>query len=252
MSPLESLEVPGFQINYQTETESTNDDCLRAAENGADEYSVFVADYQNQGRGRGGRKWDSSPKSGLTFSVLLYPTPEKTRYAGRFSALGALSLVRALENLEGIEAYIKWPNDVLLNDRKIAGILVESLWEGESLKAIVLGMGINILEESIPDVKRVIYPASSIETETGKKISRTVLLSEILKQIMELRPIFSSNEFIKLWNDKLAFKGQDAILHADDGRLLKYQIQYVDEDGCLIVRNHLGKIQKVSSGELAA
>ncbi|MEA4811610.1 MAG: biotin--[acetyl-CoA-carboxylase] ligase [Anaerolineaceae bacterium] len=252
MTHLHELTVAGFHINYLPETGSTNDDCLRAAEAGAPEYSVFVADHQTQGRGRGGRTWNSTPKSSLAFSVLLYPTPEKTRYAGRFSALGALSLIRALENLEGIESFIKWPNDVLLNYKKIAGVLVESLWDGDQLKAIVLGIGINIKEESIPDVKRIIYPATSIQTETSRIISRSVLLSEILKQIMELRPVFPTNEFVKLWNNHLAFKGKEAYFHSDDGRLLRYQIQYVDEDGCLIVRNHLGKIQKVSSGELAA
>ena len=172
MSYLKDLEVPGFTINYVEETSSTNDDCLQAAENGAPEYSVFVADYQSQGRGRGGREWNSTRKSSLTFSVLLYPTPEKTFYAGRFSALGALSLVRALENMEQIKTYIKWPNDVLLKNQKIAGVLVESLWDGDQLKAIILGMGINILEESIPDVKRIIYPATSIQTETGKALDR--------------------------------------------------------------------------------
>ncbi len=252
MSHLKELKVPGFTINYMEETSSTNDDCLRAAENGAPEYSVFVADYQHKGRGRGGREWNSTRRSSLTFSVLLYPTPEKTRYAGRFSALGALSLVRALQNMEQITTYIKWPNDVLLKNQKIAGVLVESLWDGEQLKAIILGMGINILDESIPDVKRIIYPATSIQTATGKALDRALLLQEILKQIMDLRPIFPTSDFIDLWNEHLAYKGEEAFFHADDGRLLRYQIQFVDEDGCLIVRNHLGKIQKVSSGELAA
>jgi BirA family biotin operon repressor/biotin-[acetyl-CoA-carboxylase] ligase len=252
MSHLKDLEVPGFTINYVEETSSTNDDCLRAVEEGAPEYSVFVADYQNKGRGRGGREWNSTRKSSLTFSVLLYPTPEKTRYAGRFSALGALSLVRALETMEQIKTYIKWPNDVLLKNQKIAGVLVESLWDGEQLKAIILGMGINILDESIPEVKRIIYPATSIQTETGKALDRAMLLKEILKQIMDLRPIFPTTEFIDLWNEHLAYKNEEAFFHADDGRLLRYLIQHVDEEGCLIVRNHLGKIQKVSSGELAA
>lgn len=252
MTNLANLQVPGFNVNYMEETDSTNDDCLKAAESGAPEYSVFVADYQHKGRGRGGREWHSTRSSSLTFSVLLYPTPEKTRYAGRFSALGALSLVRALENLAQIKSYIKWPNDVLLKNQKIAGILVESLWDSEQLKAIILGMGINILDGSVPDVTRIIYPASSIETTTGLALDRAELLQEILKQIMELRPIFPTTEFVDLWNKHLAYKGEEALFHADDGRLLRYQIQYVDEDGCLIVRNHLGKIQKVTSGELAA
>src|SRR5512136_875543 len=140
-SALSKLPLGG--LRYFEQTTSTNDMALAWAAEGAPDLALVYAEQQTAGRGRGGRRWFTPPGSALAFSLILRPTPAEQQFPARFSALGALAVCEVLER-RGLQPWVKWPNDVLLNRRKVCGILVESTWMGATLNYLVLGVGLNI------------------------------------------------------------------------------------------------------------
>ena len=120
---------------------STNDEALAWISEDAQDLSIVVADEQTAGRGRSGQKWLTPPGSALAFSLILRPSTLERTVPGRITGLGALALAQCCADLGITTARIKWPNDLLLNGRKAAGILVESAWAGNVLDASVLGIG---------------------------------------------------------------------------------------------------------------
>ena len=167
--------LPLGVIRYFDTIGSTNDEALAWASQGAPDFSLIVADEQTSGRGRMDRKWFTPPHSALAMSLILRPTTVERAHPSRTTGLLALSLAESLLKL-GLAPQIKWPNDVLLSGRKVAGILVESTWMGEELDALVLGMGVNVLNASIPPADQLLFPATSVETELGYPIERVELL----------------------------------------------------------------------------
>src|SRR5688572_12632522 len=120
-------DLPLREFRYFAQTGSTNDVALAWASDGAPDLALIYADEQTTGRGRMGRKWFTPPGAALACSLILRPKGRESENIGLFSGLGALALVRALKK-HGLSAQIKWPNDVLINGRKTAGILVETVW----------------------------------------------------------------------------------------------------------------------------
>ncbi|MBI3739624.1 MAG: biotin--[acetyl-CoA-carboxylase] ligase, partial [Chloroflexi bacterium] len=143
---LSSLPLGG--LRYFESIGSTNDEALAWATEGARDLSLVVADEQTAGRGRSGRKWLTPPGSALAFSLILRPTEAERTRPARTTGLSALALSDSLRT-RGLAAQIKWPNDVLISGKKVAGILVESVWTGDALDASILGMGVNVLAASV-------------------------------------------------------------------------------------------------------
>ena len=143
LSKGEWISLSDWRLLKLAETASTNTDARELAGQIAGEFGVWAI-KQNAGRGREDRQWQSSPKSSLTFSLLFRPNPDEIEHLSRFTALGALALVDLLKDEYQITAQIKWPNDVLIDSKKISGILLESVWSGSQLEALVLGIGINL------------------------------------------------------------------------------------------------------------
>ena len=175
--------IPLGAVRYFSSIGSTNDEALNWSEQHAADLSLVVADEQTAGRGRSGRKWFTPAGCALAFSLILSPTPDELSYPARITALGALALVDTLQN-QGLRPLIKWPNDVLIHDRKVAGILVESRWSGASPDCFVLGMGVNIRAGSVPPKEEVPFPATCVEGELGKSIDRTQLLLVVLSHLL--------------------------------------------------------------------
>ena len=145
-------------LRYFEKIGSTNDEALAWASQGAPDWTLLVADEQTAGRGRSGRKWFTPPEAALAFSLILRPSADEQRFPARVTGLGALAVVDALVKLE-IDAEVKWPNDILIEGRKAAGILVESIWAGDSLEALIVGIGINVLATSVPPADQLLFPA---------------------------------------------------------------------------------------------
>jgi len=244
---ISSLPLSAFR--YFDSVGSTNDEALAWALKGAPDLSLVVADEQTSGRGRMDRKWYTPAGTALAMSLILRPTGDERAHPARTTGLLALSLVDALHKL-GLSPLIKWPNDVLLNGQKLAGILVETTWMGNELDAMVLGMGVNVLETSVPPDDQVLFPATSIQSVLGRPIDRIDLLLDILTGVLEWRPRLGTDDFLNAWEENLAFRGQQVRVQGGSGDPITGELTGLNPDGSLRLRNEHGKYVTVQFGEV--
>jgi len=241
--------LPLSVFRYYESIGSTNDDALTWVSQGAPDFSLVVADEQTSGRGRMDRRWFTPPNSALAMSLILRPTLDERAHPSRMTGLLALSLSESLLKL-GLVPQIKWPNDVLLNGKKVAGILVESTWTGEHVDAFVLGMGVNVLKDSVPPSEQLLFPATSIETELGTQVERTDLLRTILDGVLKWRPLLGTNKFLKAWDEKLAFRGQQVQVRGGSEKTVVGELLGLKSDGSLYLCDERGKSVTVQFGEV--
>lgn len=233
MPPLKQIlsDLPLGEIKYHAQTGSTNDDALVWATEGAPDLSLVVADEQIAGRGRMQRKWFTPPGAALAFSLILRPTEEESAHVSLLPGLAALALVDALKQ-HNLVAQIKWPNDVLINRRKVAGVLVESVWTGEKLESAVIGMGVNVSAGAVPPPGQLNFPATSLENE-GAQPDRFMLLHNVLSRLVYWRAQLAGPAFIRAWESKLAFRGEQVEVWRDSGERLRGQLLGLEADGSL-------------------
>jgi BirA family biotin operon repressor/biotin-[acetyl-CoA-carboxylase] ligase len=205
----------GIPLHVLPSVGSTNDVALGLAEAGAPEGTLVVADTQTRGRGRSGRLWETRPGTALAMSLVLRPRQVRPECAWGISVAGALAVAEAMET-EGAVPSIKWPNDVLLRERKVAGLLVDAGWEGERLSYAVLGMGVNVLEGSAPPDPAVDYPATSVEHELGRPVDRSTLLLATLESLARWYAKLGSASLREAWWQRMAFREQR--VNVRDGR----------------------------------
>jgi BirA family transcriptional regulator, biotin operon repressor / biotin---[acetyl-CoA-carboxylase] ligase len=241
-------DLPLGGLRFFERVGSTNDEALAWASQGAADLSIVIADGQTSGRGRLGRKWLTPPQTALAFSLVLRPTVDEIKYPARVSGLGALALTDAIASF-GLHAQIKWPNDILLNRKKAAGILVESVWMGDAPETFVLGMGINVLASSVPPSDQILFPATSIETESGQAMDRVKLLHDVLSSLIMWRPKIGTDEFIKTWEESLAFRGEEIQLMKENEPPLSGKLLGLEPDGSLQLKVN-NKFLTVKIGEI--
>jgi BirA family biotin operon repressor/biotin-[acetyl-CoA-carboxylase] ligase len=199
--------LPLGSIRYDAQTGSTNADAARWAEAGAPDLALVVADEQTAGRGRQGRRWLTPAGASLAFSLVLRPASSKFNPA-HLTALGALAVCEALFDLYHLEGQIKWPNDVLLERRKVGGILVEAFWQGQNLTTAILGIGVNVTRAAVPDEADLVFPATCVEASLGKSVDRLELLKAVLSHLLGWQPRLGSQEFLHAWEERLAFRNE--------------------------------------------
>jgi BirA family biotin operon repressor/biotin-[acetyl-CoA-carboxylase] ligase len=177
----------GFEIRVVSETGSTNDDLLRLGESGSPEGLVLLAESQTSGRGRRGTAWESPPGVNLLFSILLRPEAELARWA-RLPHLAGVAICRAIEEtLPGLpEVRLKWPNDLHLQGRKLAGILIESRRGPDGKPFAVLGSGLNVNAVALPESIRA--TATSLAEHAGRLLDRNELTAAILAEWAAVYP----------------------------------------------------------------
>src|SRR5918996_4725350 len=163
--------LPLGDVRYFDSIGSTNNEALAWATSGAQDLSLVIADEQTAGRGRLDRKWFTPKGTALALSLILRPTAREKPYLSRIVGLAALAVTDCLRT-RGLISQIKWPNDVLWNGRKIAGILVESVWTGEEVDGLVIGIGMNVLKEAVPSAEFLQFPATSLEESLGPAVER--------------------------------------------------------------------------------
>ncbi|HCU57122.1 MAG TPA: biotin--[acetyl-CoA-carboxylase] ligase [Anaerolineaceae bacterium] len=234
---------------YYPVVTSTNDLALTWAAEGARDNSLVIADTQTAGRGRSNRQWVTHPGAALAFSLILRPTEDEIACLPRFTALAALSLLAALDQFD-LKGSLKWPNDVLLAGKKTAGVLVEAEWQVDRLAALVVGMGVNVTPEAVPPAADLRYPATSIESELGETVDRWALLASILHTLMHYRDRLTAPDFIRLWNDRLAFRGEKVNFRFPDGSVRSLTVTGVQSDGRLILETPQGETLHVVAGEI--
>ena len=249
-------------VRFFERINSTNSEAARWADAGAPDLALVVADEQTAGRGRQGRKWFTPAGAALAFSLVLRqtsgdPTDEDEIYKSsgftRLTALGALAVCQALRAEYGIPAEIKWPNDVLVERKKLSGILAEATWQGDQLQAVILGIGINIAPESVPGETELIYPATCVQAALGRPVDRLEVLRAVLEKLLKWRTRLNDDDFLTAWDRHLAFKGEWVTIIDNDpagARTRQGCVLGLDDQGRLRLKDHSGEEFKLLTGEL--
>lgn len=228
---------------------STSDEVARLAEQGAPEGTVVVAEYQEAGRGRLGRTWSAPPRTSILCSLLLRPPvpPVRVPFLSLLFGVGAAEVLRA----QGFPAGLKWPNDVLLDGRKVAGILTEMSGDVERVRSVVVGCGINVLqaEKELPQEG---VPATSLRAWGGQAVARAPLLAALLARWESLYDLFLAGrdgEILDRWRS-LAVHLQRPVTVRAGAEVFTGVAEDVEDDGALRIRTPEGT-RLVRAGEVS-
>src|ERR1039457_3150041 len=229
--------VIGRDIRVLEQTTSTNDVVEKLARDGVKEGAVVFAESQTSGRGRLGRKWISPERKGLWFSILLRPDlrPQETT---QLTVASATALRRAIQSETGLQPEIKWPNDILVGGRKVAGILTELSAELDRVRHVILGIGVDVNQgagEFPPALRKL---ATSLKIECGKAVERPELAAAILRELDSDYARICAGKFTAVaveWEAHCATIGHDVPIQIG-GRKIRGRAESVDDDGALLIR----------------
>lgn len=242
----------GHEICYQDSVDSTNNVAKTIANNGCANGFMVVAEEQGSGKGRLSRGWISPYAKGIWFSVVLKP-PFLPQEASKCTLLAAVAVVKSVNKLKGVHAAIKWPNDVLLNGKKLVGILTEMNAEFGHINYVVIGTGVNTNgtpEDYPPEVKNL---AVSVADAAEEPFSRVELLADILKNMEDLYELALAEGFapvLEEWRKCSCTLGQEVKVIAPDCTYFGKALD-IDEEGLLIVQKEDGTIEKVVAGDVS-
>ncbi len=235
---------------YFKEIDSTNNYAKTLAADGHPEGTVVIAESQSSGRGRRGRQWYSDSGQGIFLSLILRP-PLPVNELSRINMAIALAIVDALQEV-GIKSGIKWPNDILIKDRKIAGILTEAITDMDGIEFIVSGIGLNVntLIEDFPAELRAIV--TSVREEAGRMVSRVHLLQILLLKLEQRYQQLISGAFTEILEQVRTLSlviGRDITIKQLGG-ITEGRAIDIDNNGFLLVRYGQGNIHHLMSGEV--
>jgi BirA family biotin operon repressor/biotin-[acetyl-CoA-carboxylase] ligase len=235
-------DLPLGGIKFFERTDSTNDRALELIQKGAPDLFLVIANEQTKGRGRTGKTWFTPPDSALAFSIIIAPNNfTQHNNISRFTGLGAVAVCKGLNELYHLQPKIKWPNDVLLNGKKVCGVLAEGHWLGEEIQTMILGIGINVASDSVPKEDIVDYPATCVEFHSEKSVDRLKLLKEVLKQILQWKEIVWRPKFLTAWQQHLAYLGERVQIIYKDKIIQDGKVIGLDRDGRLILHTRRGE-----------
>jgi len=239
------------QVRCLKETDSTNLQASRLGDEGAAEGLVVIADRQTAGKGRMGRRWESPENVNLYLSVLLRPGILPFE-APKLTFLSAVAVCRAIRRSCGLQPVVKWPNDVLLNGAKVAGLLNEMSSETDRVNYVVLGIGVNLnmQKEQFPEDLR--YPATSLALESGTIVSRLDFTRNLLEEIDDLYVTYleqGSAPIMSAWTELCDMVGQNVIVDCGE-KQIRGVVAGLGEDGALLVKNENGGTEPVYAGDV--
>jgi BirA family biotin operon repressor/biotin-[acetyl-CoA-carboxylase] ligase len=219
-------------VIYKEAIDSTNELAKRILDTNPQEGTLIIAEQQIRGRGRKESKWISTKNKDLLFSLILYPQIPYP-YLPIFNVIGSLSVAIAIRKIFKIDVFTKWPNDVLADGKKIAGVLTEFVAEIDSIEKLILGIGVNV--NSIPKIRST----TSLFLMRGEEIIRVKLLREILENLEELYELLISkkyDEIIKIWR-KYSIDYKRKITIKTGRKKIKGESYGIDEYGNLIFKS---------------
>ena len=239
----------GKKIYYFDYLSSTMDLAMQLGMDGAVSGTLVLAESQTKGRGRLGRGWFSPKYKGIYLSLILRPKILPSA-CPVLTLMSAVSICEAIKEILDLDVQIKWPNDVLIHNKKIAGILTEMNAEVDKVNFVVIGRGLNVNN----DKKSLIAQATSLKEQQGAEISRVALLQEILRRIESnylLLEAKGSSEIINKWRNFTLTLGTRVKVDYQNKHIEGQTID-IDADGALLIRKDSGLIQKISSGDVTA
>ena len=241
----------GRDIRVFEQTTSTNDVIEKLARDGVKEGVVVFAESQTKGRGRLGRKWISPAHKGLWFSILLRPDlrPQETT---QLTVASATALRRAIQSETGLKPEIKWPNDILIGGKKVAGILTELSAELDKVRYVILGIGIDVNLDAGEFPAELKKTATSLKIETGETISRAELATAILRELDLDYSRICSGKFAAVadeWEKNCATIGRNVTVQIGE-RKIRGRAESLDDDGALLLRTEHGHLERITGGDV--
>lgn len=237
------------EIIYFRETDSTNTRAKALADNGAPEGTLVVSEMQKEGRGRKGRGWFSPSGEGIYASLILIPSIAP-RDAPQITLLTAVAGAETLISLTQLKVSIKWPNDILVNGKKIAGILTEMRAQMGVIDYVVVGLGLNVSTRRFPhDIRG---RATSLLIETGEHFSRAGIIREYLRWYEEYYELLKGVGFepvLERWKELADIIGRQIMISVNSQKYVA-SVQGIDKDGALILEDTKGELHRISSGDV--
>lgn len=243
-------EFIGRNFVFSEEADSTNSALLDKVNKYTINGTVFFTEKQLKGRGRKNRPWYSAKELNLLFSILLSNKKYITENPVLLNFAASLAVGNALENLYQLKVELKWPNDVLINGKKLCGILIESTSEGNKIERLVIGLGINVNQTMFQGSYSI--PPTSVRLEINENADRERLLAEILNNFEELLLVLieSPENILKDWKQRCNMIGDK--ISITEGEEVKYGIfEDVDENGFLLLKDNNGRIEKIHYGDVS-
>ncbi len=237
------------EVVYHSRVGSTNDVAKARAGAGAPEGLVVIADEQTAGRGRMRRQWWAPPAAALLSSLLFRP-PSSLRQPHQLTMLCALSAADAVAGCTGLSVRLKWPNDLLVRGRKLAGLLAESAFKGDDLDYVVVGMGLNVNMDFV-DAPEFITPPTSLRLALGHPVPRLGLLVTYLDGVAQrYAQLKTGHSPCAEWADRLVTLGRVVRVRRKDGTL-EGMAEGVDPDGALVLRTADGVRHRLLAGDVS-
>jgi BirA family biotin operon repressor/biotin-[acetyl-CoA-carboxylase] ligase len=243
--------VIGKRILHLAEVDSTQNIADKLARDGAEEGTCVVAEKQTSGRGRMSRNWASPFKDGVYISIILRPNL-KPLHIIQIPLIAGVALVKAIQKTTNLAPSIKWPNDIFLSGRKVAGILTEVNCDIDTVAYIILGMGINVNTRTTSLPKEVKGIATSLSQECGHEVSRVDFLKQLMCELEVVYSDFVANGFEnigKQWMEYNNTIGSDITVN-DGQNVFEGKAVRIDEDGFLIIQTENGQTQRIISADV--
>jgi BirA family transcriptional regulator, biotin operon repressor / biotin---[acetyl-CoA-carboxylase] ligase len=238
-----------YDIYRFDKVDSTNSHLLKLGVEGFPEGTVVVADEQTAGRGRFGRNWEAEPQVNVLSSLLVRPNFLQGDEIFVLTFAAAVSVAEAIEDVTSIRCGLKWPNDVLLDNKKVCGILLESSFDSNRLSHVVLGIGLNVNQQSFSPA--ISSGATSLRLFTGKKFDRDELLFAILTNFSSSYESLRRRDFysvMKKWRDRSVMFGKNVAVSLA-GKTIEGVYDDVADDGALVLRTDDG-LKKFTAGDV--
>jgi len=251
IKPILKTKWMGRTVHHFHSLDSTNSKAYQFALNGAEEGEVVIAESQEKGRGRLGRQWFSPHFLNLYLSVILRPKIPPHQ-ASLITLMAAIATADAIQKFLGLLPLIKWPNDILLRNRKVAGLLNEIHSEMDRIHFVILGIGVNLNIDEKMFSKEIRKAATSLKMETGRTVSRKAFLQFLLQELERWYSIFLKEggaAILKAWRDRAQIKGRRVKVTSFGETLAGVAID-VDSDGALILETEDGKRKRVVAGDI--
>jgi len=235
----------GQRVLYYPTVTSTMEVAKQEVQQGAAEGTVIIADEQTGGRGRLKRAW-LTPKGNIALSIILYP---ELSYLPSLIMLASLAAAHSIEAVTGLKSQIKWPNDVLINGRKVCGILIESDVQGNTVNYTIIGIGINV-NLRLADFPEIQPIATSLSHELGRDVSRLSVIRCLLVEIERLYLTLSTGGSIyQEWRDSLVTLGRRVRVKTGEA-IYEGLAESVAEDGSLLLRGLDGSLTRIVAGDV--
>jgi len=226
----------GSRVVFLQETASTNAAAFSMAAEGAAEGTVIIADHQTGGKGRLGRTWASPAGVNLYCSIILRP-PIQPVAAPQLTFLSVIAVARAVEQLTPLQTRIKWPNDLLINGRKVAGLLNEMSAETDKVNFVILGIGVNLNMAAAQFPQELRHPATSLLLESGEKVDRTEFTRVMLQEFDSLYTVFLEEGYAparREWLERSRLAGA-MVTVTDNGTVRTGRVSGIDDYGALLL-----------------